>query len=182
MFGWLRELISEEEQISLGWSGAISLPRYIFFINRWRPHQFTGNSFAKSCEELMKKLSKPNQISEQVRGACLEILIRVPPDIEKWSGVHLMDGMENGILIGYDAINGVVVLDCRHAGGLISAIPVDPPGMQDLLLHVFLDGSVIETYIDDRTPISARFYVPKPQTLRVRLVGKAIVDLWEIKI
>lgn len=180
MFGWLREARSEQAQISAGWSGAISLPRYLSLTERGE----LASTPEPTLEQLRKnqeKLTKPNQISEQVKGSCLEMLIRVPPETEKWSGVHLMDNMQNGILIGYDAVNGAVVVDCRHAGGLISALPVDPPGLHDLVLHVYLDGSIIEVFIDDRTPISARFYVPKPQSLRVRLVGRAKVDLWEIK-
>jgi len=87
-----------------------------------------------------------------------------------------------GILIGYDCINSAVVLDCRHAGGMISAMPIRISGFQDQLLHVFVDGSVVEVFVEDQLPISARFYVSKPQALRVRVVGDAAVDIWKLKL
>lgn len=180
MFGWLRECRSEQAQVLAGWSGAISIPRYLS-LDENGDLSINPEPALERLRKTHEKLIRPNQISENVKGGCLEMLIRVPPDTEKWSGVHLLDNLQNGILIGYDAVNGVVVVDCRHAGGLISAVSVDPPGLHDMVLHVFLDGSMIETFIDDRTPVSARFYIPKPQSLRVRLVGRAKVDLWEVK-
>ena len=116
----------------------------------------------------------------------MEIMVRIPPDNERWSGIHLaLPGSQDeaeGVLIGYDCINSAVVVDCRHAGGLISAMPIKISGFQDQLLHIFVDGSIIEVYVEDQLPISARFYVSKPQGLRVRLVGDASVELWKLKL
>jgi len=181
MFGWLREARSIQEQINAGWSGAISLPRYLSLSEKGK----LGCSPDPALQKLRTKrerLIKPNQISNEVKGGCQEMIIHIPPQTEKWCGVHVLDGRENDLLIGYDSINGVVVVDCRHAGGLISAMPVIPPAMRDMILHVFLDGSILEVYVEDHFPISVRFYVPKPQALQVRLVGEGKTDLYKLKL
>lgn len=183
MIGWLREARSVEDQAAAGWSGTMSLPRYLSLSEKGelccKPTDEIQNL---RCEHELLTSSKP--LSEKVHGACLEMIIRIPPDEEKWSGVHLTTGKgtDDDVLIGYDSSNGAVVVDCRHAGGVISAAPVNPPGMNDFTLHVFIDGSVIEVYVEDKFPISARFYMGNPQALRVRLVGHASAELWRLKL
>jgi beta-fructofuranosidase len=185
LIGWLRESRSVADQVNAGWSGAMSLPR-LLFLSKNGELCSTPMIETESLRDQHEMLLKPNQLSEVVRGASMEIAIRIPPDTEKWSGVHLAlpDGQDEveGILIGYDCINSAVVVDCRHAGGVISAMPIKISGFQDQLLHVFVDGSVIEVFVEDQLPISARFYVSKPQAMRVRLVGDASVELWKLKI
>ncbi|MRS02234.1 glycoside hydrolase family 32 protein, partial [bacterium] len=185
LIGWLREARSVADQVYAGWSGVMSLPR-LLFLSKSGELCSTPMVETEALRDQHELLSKPNQLSEAVRGAAMELMIRIPPDTEKWSGVHVaMPGSPDeadGVLIGYDCINGAVVVDCRHAGGLISAMPIKISGFQDQLLHVFIDGSVIEVYVEDQLPISARFYVSKPQALRVRLVGDASVELWKQKL
>jgi len=185
LFGWLREARSVADQVYAGWSGVMSLPR-LLFLSRNGELCSTPTIETQSLRDQHENLSRPNQLSDTVRGASIEIMIRIPPHTEKWSGVHLaLPGSPDeaeGVLIGYDCSNSAVVVDCRHAGGLISAMPIKISGFQDQLLHVFVDGSVIEVYVEDQLPISARFYVSKPQALRVRVVGDASVELWKLKV
>lgn len=183
LIGWLREGRSVSDQVAAGWSGVMSLPR-LLFLSKNGELCSTPMIETQSLRDQHENLSRPDQISEIVRGACIEMMIRIPPDTEKWSGVHLAGGRDGaeGALIGFDCINSAIVVDCRHAGGMISAIPIKDSGFKDQLLHVFVDGSTIEVFIEDQFPISARFYVSKPQSLRVRLVGDAVSDLWKLKI
>lgn len=183
MFGWLRESRSVEEQTKAGWSGALSLPRFLDLSDR-------GDLCCTPPEGIQalrgdhEELTGQNQLSATVRGNCMELLIHIPPESEKWSGVHLTCGQnaQDSVLVGYDSVNGAVVVDCRNAGGLINVLPIDIPGLQDLVLHAFVDGSIIETFIEGKSPISARFYMQKPQAIRVRRVGEAKVDLWKIRL
>jgi beta-fructofuranosidase len=185
LFGWIREARSAAEQTEAGWSGAMSLPRLLFLSEKGELCS-TPTIETEFLRDQHENLSKPNQLSELVRGANLEVKISIPPDTEKWSGVHIaLPGSPDtaeGVLIGYDCINSAVVVDCRHAGGLISAMPIKVSGFKDQLLHVFIDGSIIEVFVEDQFPISARFYVSKPQALRVRVVGDASVELWKLKL
>ena len=181
MFGWLREARSEQAQVEAGWSGAISLPRYLSLSEKGELCSSPDPALQK-LRVKSERLLRPNQVANEVKGGCQEIIVRVPPDTERWCGVHLMDGHDNDVLIGYDSVNGVVVADCRNADGQISAMPVDPPAMSDMVLHIFVDGSILEVYVDDLHPLSARFYVPKPQSLHARLVGEGKADLYQIRI
>lgn len=183
MIGWLREARSTEEQVKAGWSGTMTLPRYLSLSDKGelccRPPENV-----QSLRREHERLTKPNQLSDVVRGASFEMTIKIPPTTEKWSGVNLTGGRDTSenVLIGVDSLNSAVVVDCRHADGVISIVPVELPGVEEINLHVFIDGSVIEVYYEDRLPTSARFYMQKPQALRVRLVGEASAELWKLKI
>lgn len=183
MFGWLREARIIDEQVKAGWSGAMSLPRYLSLSQKGEL-VCSPSSETRSLRKEHEKLSTPGVPSSQVRGGSMEMVIRVPPLAEKWSGVHLSNSknLKSGVLIGYDCVNSAVVVDCRHAGGLISALPVKLSGLDDLVLHVFVDGSIIEVYLQDQVPITARFYVEKPQGLRASVVGEAAADLWQLRL
>ena len=182
MFGWLREARSSTEQNEAGWSGTMSLPRYLSLSDKSELYSTPADEIRELRRE-HEILTKTNPISNAVRGVCMELLIRIPPDAEKWSGVHLTGGQngENNVLIGVDNLNSAVIVDCRHAGGLISVMPVELPGVGELTLHVLIDGSVIEVFVEDKLPVSARFYMQNPQNVRVRLVGEASADLWKLK-
>ncbi len=183
MMGWLREARNTAEQIDAGWSGAMSLPRCLSLSKKGElcSTPIEAIQTLRSGHEI---LTKTYSLSDSVRGSNLEILIRIPPDAEKWSGVHLDcgTGTQSSVLIGVDCANSAVVVDCRHAGGLINLAPVELSGTDELTLHAFVDGSVIEVFVEDKLPLSARFYMEKPQNLRVRLVGEASADLWKMKI
>jgi beta-fructofuranosidase len=183
MIGWLREARNAADQASAGWSGTLSLPRYLFLSQRGELC-CTPTDEIRALRHTHELLTKSNPLSESVSGACLEMLIRIPPDTEQWSGVHLTSGriVDDNVLIGVDSVNGSLVVDCRHAGGTISITPVQFHGLDELLLHVFVDGSIIEVYVEDKFPISARFYMQKPQGLRVRQVGEASAEMWKLKI
>ena len=183
MFGWLRESRSVEAQKKAGWSGAMSLPRILSLSEKGE----LNSSPIPEIKQLRinpQVLTKNKNISEVIRGGCLEIVAKIPPEVERWSGVHISCGSDpkDGILVGFDSTNGVVVVDCRHADGTISAIPVDPPAMKDMILHIFMDGSILEVFINDQTPLSARYYLKRPQALYVRMVGDAAATVYKLKI
>ena len=184
MISWMRESRRVPEQVYAGWSGAMSLPR-LLFLSKGGELCSTPTVETETLRDQHESLTRHNQLSEVVRGACIEMIIRIPPDTEKWSGVHLTTGGKDeseGVLIGYDCVNTAVVVDCRHEGGVISAMPIKISGFHDQLLHVFIDGSIIEVFVEDQLPISARFYASKPQALRVRLIGDASAELWKLKL
>jgi sucrose-6-phosphate hydrolase SacC (GH32 family) len=129
-------------------------------------------------------LTNANSLSEVVKGQYIEMQIRIPPDAEKWSGVQLTCGtkIDDNVLVGVDFSNSAIVVDCRHSGGPFNVVPVAFSGVDEINLHVFVDGSIVEVFVDDRTPISSRVYFENPQALHVRLVGEAKAELWKLKI
>ena len=182
MIGWLREARSQQDQQMAGWSGCMSTP-CLLGLSENGELRCTPTSEIKTLRKEYERLSGQNATSHQVRGAALEMLIRIPPDTETWSGVHLTTGHgeDHNVLIGLDCANEMLVVDCRHAGGLISAVPLIPPGLEELVLHVLIDGSTIEVFSKTAPVVSARFYMQDPQQMQIERVGEAVVDLWRLK-
>jgi beta-fructofuranosidase len=128
-------------------------------------------------------LDKAGQFSRKVSGAHMEIMVRVREHTEPWSGIHLITGKASVelIRIGYDCARHEVVVDCQKAGGLFSSLPLEKPLPGELRLHIFVDGSVLEVFVNDRQAISARFYIQEPQALSAQLQGEAQANLWIIR-
>ncbi len=181
MIGWMREARDAAEQHQAGWSGCASLPRMLT-LSEDGDLICAPLESATSLRRVSESLTPLDPDSYAVHGANLELLVRVPPQAEQWNGVHLVSGRlpAEDVLIGCDSVNSVVIVDCRNAGGGISVVPVRLRAMQDLNLHVFVDGSVIEVFMEDATCISARFYMRKPQDLHVRCVGEASAEVYNL--
>lgn len=181
IFGWLREARSPTLQARAGWSGAMSFPRVLSL----------GTNGDLCCAPLDKisslrtdydHLNEPGKISNRKKGGCLEILLKVPLRSDGWIGVMLAADTQADacVRIGYDNAKSVVSVDCSLAGGLISEVPIDPVVKGNLMLHIFCDGSVLEVFINDQLPISARFYLPGMRHLRLRCVGNVDVEMWNL--
>ena len=56
---------------------------------------------------------------------------------------------------------------CSQAGGLTSEVLIDQNRQGDLVLHIYVDGSILEVFGDELQPISGRFYLRKVRELRV---------------
>jgi len=172
MIGWLREARSQDEMQRAGWSGAMSLPRRLSLDK-------DGGLACAPLAETARLRREGRQPSSRL-GAQLEILAQVQPGAAPWSGVYLEAGPGEAVQIGFDRQQGVVVVDCRPAGGLLSTLPLEKD-VEQLDLHLFVDGSVLEVFVDDRQAISARFYVKQPQALRTQWVGDVRASVWNVQ-
>jgi beta-fructofuranosidase len=180
MFGWLREARSDAKMVQAGWSGAMALPRVLELSGDGelvcRPLDTITSLRGKT-----ETLKGEGQAGETVYRSRLEISVRFPDDPPEWSGILLEFGetADEAIRIGYESQAHEVVVDCRKTGGLISRVPLKP-GPDELWLRIFLDGSVLEVFVNDRIPISHRFYAQKPDQLRLRLQGGAQAQVWRL--
>jgi beta-fructofuranosidase len=172
MIGWLREGRSGEAQLEAGWSGAMSLPRVLTL-------GADGTLCCAPVEET-KRLRGTERAwnAGQPCGGPVEMVLELTPG-NAWCGVRLAasETAPERIEIGYDPQTGSVVVDCSAVGGTVSRCPYPLSGTT-LKLHVFVDGSVIEVFVDDRLPIATRFYAENPATLRVWRVGSVAIRMW----
>jgi sucrose-6-phosphate hydrolase SacC (GH32 family) len=102
------------------------------------------------------------------------------------------DGSEQ-TLISYDWQAGSLVID-RGLSSLdpevahdLRITPYHPAAQTNLKLHIFVDRSVIEVFVNDELALASRVYPTRPDSLGVRLVasgGQARVkqvDAWKMK-
>ncbi len=200
MWGWLWEERSSEAQRLAGWSGVMSLPRILSVLPDNRLAQTPVPELQKLRTEHLQfnnlvippggELTLP-----EIKGDCLEIMFEFEPDEAESVGVAVRcspDGSEQTI-ITYDRAIQALVIDREHSS-LDSEVPHDRrvasypwEGTATLKLHIFLDRSVLEVFINDEVAMASRIYPTRADSLGLRLVasgGKAsakLLDIWKMQ-
>lgn len=202
MWGWLKEQRSKEVQKAASWSGVMSVPREIFL------HK-DGSLGMKPIEELKvlrgehKCLSDipisadSTNLLDNVQGDRLEIIaefekgdassiglvVRKSPDNSEYTEIicniaeqNLSINTKNSSLA--KEVDKGVFGDCYNFND-------DTDGL--VKLHIFIDKSVIEVFVNERQCVTARVYPTCGDSLGLGLLawgGKARlkdIDIWWMK-
>jgi len=177
LWGWIPETRPEAEFSASGWAGLMSLPR-VLTIGADGRLNITAAPLAEKLRQHEEKLQlKPQtaaggnelQSSQTLKGACGEILCHVkvgrtpftldlldttlhadPPKDPTSAGAAQVSLLS----IRYSHANPKeLVVDQQRVP--ISLAPTDP-----LELRFFIDGSVIELFVNNQTTYTKRFYYP----------------------
>jgi len=184
VIGWLREARPPTEMSRAGWSGAMAFPR-ILSLGADGSLRSTPIERVQSLRSRHESLGQPGQETSQVSGAALEANFTLHASYSDGCGIELFtssDSPSPAMRIIYDPARQMLQADCVAAGGLLSAAPLELASNESLLIRIFLDGSLLEVYAGDRVVISARYYLQDARSPRLRRVGSAPVDVWELSI
>ena len=166
-----------------GWNGCVSLPRVMTLDADGRLRQ----SPAAELQQLRHApASLPRTVLEdatrRVPGAAgntLEIVVRLQPGSAAACGLRLVSpGAGRGTVVGYDG---------RFADVAGTRVPLRLPASEPLALHLFLDRTVLEVFIDDGCACATRVIDPLPGDLQVEVFahrGRAVVEslqLWRLR-
>lgn len=200
MFGWLREGRRLAAQRAAGWSGVMSLPRVLSIASngdlgmvpapeleqlRGKHYQWPALEVGPASQEMLA----------EVGGARLEIVAEWERGVATEAGLRVRrspDGAEE-TLIGYNFAEQRFFVD-RTRSSLSTEVDRDVQGRQlpladgePLKLRVFLDGSVIEVFANDRACLAERIYPTRPDSLGIDLfargghVAVGRIDVWEME-
>jgi beta-fructofuranosidase len=194
-WGWIPETRGLSEQWDAGWSGMLSVPR-VLDVDR------DGTLRQRPARELRALRGRhvgyeeipagPSPTVLDVRGRSLELRLEV--------SLRDADAFELGLLESPDGTERTVVrwegvdvaLDRRHsassadgAGAVADALQMPVADEDPLSIHVFVDGSVIEVFANERRCLTGRVYPGLESTgLSVRGVGGEArverVDAWRL--
>jgi beta-fructofuranosidase len=185
LWGWLTEGRSAEAQRAAGWSGAMSLPRELKLEGaqvQMRP--------AAEVETLRGK-----RLGVEAAGDCLEIKAEIDPGGAVRAGLQVRaaaDGSEQ-TLVYYDREQKRLCVDRSQSSTDSSADRAMQSGPfllgrgEPLRLRVFLDGSVIEIFANERFCLTARVYPVGRRSLGVGLYASggaakmASFEAWEMR-
>jgi beta-fructofuranosidase len=185
VWGWLTEGRTVEAQRAAGWSGVMSLPRELKLLGsqvQMRP--------AAEVETLRGK-----RLGGDAEGDCLEIQAEIDPGDAPRAGlsVRIAPDRSEQTLIYYDRELRRLCVDRsqsstdRSADRDMQSGPFLLGRGEPLRLHVFLDGSVIEIFANDRFCLNVRVYPAGPRSTGVALYadgGTAEMvsfDAWEMR-
>ena len=168
LFGWIKESRPTEAQIADGWSGVLSLPRVVTLGPDGQPRFTPAPELAalRGAQHAFENLSMTgaNEVRLGTFGDALEIEARFGPYAGS-AGVSLNFGAEHGWLD-------------------LSQPPMGPDG---LTLRVFIDRSIVEVFVNERTCHTHRVYPSQPGTMRIsaRAISDGPVEtnvsIWEMK-
>ncbi len=199
LWGWLWEGRSDEAQWAAGWAGVMSLPRALSLS--------ADNMVCLEPAPELKQLRGthqrvmdlpilPTSLMQlvEVQGDCLEILAALAPDEATELGIGVRcapDGSEQ-TLIRYDRLRGRLLID-RQQSSISEDVqrdiregPLSLAAGEPLLLHIFLDRSVIEVFANHRLCMSSRVYPSRTNSLGVGLFARGgsarikALDAWEM--
>ncbi|MGA2742277.1 MAG: glycoside hydrolase family 32 protein [Bryobacteraceae bacterium] len=185
LWGWITEGRSAEAQRAAGWSGVMSLPRELKLFGsqvQMRP--------AAEVETLRGK-----RLGGDAAGDCMEIQAEIDPGDAPRAGLMLRIASDRSeqTLVYYDRDARLVCVDRSQSSTDKSADRDMQSGPfllgrgETLRLRIFLDGSVVEIFANDRFCLTARVYPAGPRSTGVALYasgGSARMvsfEAWEMR-
>ena len=139
LWGWVQETRSPEECKVAGWAGAMALPRVLSLgpdntLRMDAPPEFaslrTGTKIIRRAGEILCKF-KVGQT------AC---------------GLELRSGTTSLFAIQYEGASSATI------GG--KTVPLSPDRDGFSSVRLFIDGSIVETFVDSKEAVTARCYTP----------------------
>jgi beta-fructofuranosidase len=185
LWGWITEGRSVEAQRAAGWSGAMSLPRELKLLGaqvQMRP--------AAEVEKLRGK-----RLGADAAGACLEIQAEIDPGEAMQAGLKLRVAPDRSeqTLVYYDRQARLLCVDRSQSStdaGADRAMQSGPFVLgrgEPLRLRIFLDGSVVEIFANDRFCLTARIYPAGARSTGVALYSSGgtakmtLFEAWEMR-
>ncbi len=199
MFGWLREARPVAAQRVAEWSGVQSLPRIMSLIPDGDLRQQPAPELAVLRGERVRldDLTVVDGVEQSVTGAegrQLEIVLRCERGDANLIGIKVCcapDGSEETAII-YDYATQQLAVD-RTRSSLNAEVARDVQGRRFVLpdgealtLHIFVDGSVIEVFANERACLTERIYPEGAESVGVKVFaqgGTATVermDIWTL--
>lgn len=186
LWGWITETRPEAEFSAAGWAGCMSLPRVLSVGEdgelrmRVHPNLQQLREPQMSLPESKVGLDGLHSALARIKlpNATAEIELRTRP---KPFHLKLTDGKNEIVSISYDPARTAEVL---KIGKTFAKVRVGGGG--DLQLHLFLDGSVVECFINDRTVLTTRTYISPAESLRFEAPSGLIesivsLNVWPVR-
>ncbi len=184
VWGWIWEARSQSSQRAAGWAGVMSLPRVLTL----HPDNTLGIAPAPELQSLRGSRDRRTNLTvapgsssllEGIQGDALEILVEVDLAATDATEIGLLlrcsPDMEECTRVVYNRLDRSIHVDREHASRDPNAWRgvhggVCPAATDSVLkLRVFLDRSVLEVFVDDRTCLTARIYPVRPDSMGVGL-------------
>ncbi|MDX2003985.1 MAG: glycoside hydrolase family 32 protein [Meiothermus sp.] len=185
MFGWLTERLSVEEQVGVGWSGCMSLPRVLRLADGQLLQEPAPGLEALRGRSWRVSGSLERQGSFGVGGPAFEVLLEADPAQRLELTLHRSaDGAEQARLVYDPAEPGLWLEGSLVTDTTPSLVTPSPPRMplspcETLRLHIFADATTLEVFCQGRA-LSTRTYPRQPGVGMGGLGEVRWLELWEL--
>jgi beta-fructofuranosidase len=180
LWGWITESRPDTELIKAGWAGAMSLPRVMSLSadNQLQTGVAPEASMLRAEQIAGVHTAKQSTLDDiRIRDLAAELDIRLQP-----SG--------DFTLRFYSDSGEFAVISCSSNAGACTlrindlTCPLLQKHFSVERLHIFLDGSVMEVFVNELTSMTARVYEIPSGPLRLKLGGDAkiaSINAWQMK-
>jgi beta-fructofuranosidase len=173
LWGWIQERRTEAEMRVAGWSGMMSLPR----VMRLDADGTLRMEILPQAAALREGVVAPTVAGKQTTVTLARATGEIRCKGKKGSGFEfrLSDGTTELMQVSYSAETHSMTAD----GHEIVLQAADEP-----MLHVYVDGSVVELMVSERIGYTKRFYYAQKTApdVQARVVGVGVeVNAWKIK-
>ena len=178
LWGWISETRPDEECMRAGWSGMMSLPRVL---------TLRAGELQMEPAPQLARLRKPAAAG----GPRHEFIARLRRQSSGTGNIELTDANGSVLTVHSDASRDERTM--RISSGAGGEIPIPMPAAlpDEFQLHLFVDRSVVEIFIDKRFCFTHRMYgrVPGAAVLTLTLPGRwrsaelqsfAYVPIWPV--
>lgn len=201
LWGWLNESRSERARKQAGWAGAMSLPLAVALApdgcltlnptsevqtlrdRHWRRDDLPlcpgfDEPLTDACGDCLELIA----LVELSAGAEAGLKLRCSPDGEEYTAITVKQATRQ-VVIEREHTSLDAEMDRTPA-----AAPLKAAAREPVVLHIFLDRSVIEVFADGgRTVLATRIYPTRPDSLGVSLFSRGApavmktLDVWRLR-
>ena len=161
LWGWVQETRSPEECRAAGWAGAMALPRVLSLGSDNELRMDIPPEFAA-----LRSHAPSSGMSIESRAGAVVYRFQAG---EKACGLELRAGAAVLFAVQYDGGGGST--PSVKAGGKSLRLSPGQDGVSTVSL--WIDGSVIEAFVDSKEVMTARCYTPSPGGIQVAWAGAA---------
>ncbi|MGA8028465.1 MAG: glycoside hydrolase family 32 protein [Bryobacteraceae bacterium] len=181
LWGWVQETRSQNDSKGAGWAGAISLPRVLTVsssneLQMEVPPEFASQRIQsvtiespRSSQQLDTALSKA-----PIRNRAGEVICTFKPDQSRGCGLEFRLRSAGAVPIFSMTNGGANGTSSVSIGDQTLLLSADQEGFSTA--HIWIDGSVIETFIDKKQVITMRSYAGPNQLDDIDVVWSGPAD------
>ncbi len=186
-FGWMRETVEGRE--AAGWQGMLTLPREIVkhgdgTVGARPVREMAYLRGERLCARKDFTLRSGENALKGVHSRHCELLI----EFEAGSQGELMLELckspkgEEKAIVGYDGVSDSLYVDAGRCGGASGRVGGYVQGQGMTTLRVFLDGSALEIFVNDRETLTTRVYPARPDSDGMRLYAQGGVRVSRLQV
>jgi beta-fructofuranosidase len=184
LWGWITETRSDSDLIAAGWAGAMSLPRTLSLS--------VENELQSEVAPAVRGLRAAHtsitpETAPAARQKTLDTL-RIE-NLAAELDLHLRPKTDEFTLRLQSDLGDFATIACNQESGgrqlRVNTVTAPLPGTagSPVHLHMFLDGSVLEIFVNQTVALTARIYQIPSGPLRLRLegdTGLVSLDVWQM--
>jgi beta-fructofuranosidase len=173
LWGWIQETRPRVEATQAGWSGCISLPRVLTISDDHKlqievaPELELLRQSKASTDIPMPPGSDAAMTLGKIRERSGEIVCRFRASADPCSlelQAQGTTGTQSLLRIAFSCANGKAMAAIGDR-----LLPLSPASDHVSIVHIWLDGSVVETFLDNRQAMTTRCYEPADQAGEVQV-------------